>query len=210
MSVDDVSDTRYKHENDDVLGGIMNVTTCVSKVLIENCGIKLADGDVAFRNTGFNYVSIKMSGVLGLFDNRTPEVIYLFDDLARYESMTDYVLLHEMGHLLSCKAETEWHKQSKLMRANELAGVGVSIHDIFLLRKLSDREEAIADCFAQMNLGALGLSTDIPLPRSRMASYEQAWGSEAMAELNNIAYGLTILFNDLIEAGRKAKTWRIS
>lgn len=174
----------------------------VAKMLISNAGIVVADGNAHFSRTGgLSYVMMKLQRTLGLFDATTPDTIYTFDDeMALMPEAVDYVLLHELGHLLSHKAGYEFHAKANKLRADKR--LVLNPQERLEMAHLGDLEECIADCFAMGTLMSLGLNADLPLLIVRMDGYVRRHGEAVVQDLNKLAYGLVPLFNDMIEKRR--------
>lgn len=177
-------------------------STRVSAVIlsvISSAGVEVLDGDKTYRSDGMTfdivkhlrYAKLKMMGVMGMFDPTTPGKVYIFDHVT--EEMIDYVLLHELGHLLSFRAKLGFHSLAEKLGLHTEKPVpmgSVRFEDLIQLKRLQFEEECIADCFAMGMLMRLGLSYEIELLHSRMNQYVDRLGNERIEELNRMAFSL--------------------
>ena len=175
--------------------------------IIVSSGVEVLDGDKTygpeegvFKDIGqlMNYASLKMSGVMGMFDPLTPDKLYIFDHVS--EGMIDYVMLHELGHLMSFRAKLGFHALAERMGLHNKNPLRfMDMKQLAELRNLQYEEECIADCFAMGMLMRLGLNYEIPLLNERMNGYVQRLGEGRVQELNKMAYGLAMNMNRKVE-----------
>ena len=181
----------------------MEIKACVAKNLCLNAGIKLADGDVAFRPMGIHYVMMKLSRVLGMFDATQSDTIFVFDDLGNSPELTDYVLLHELGHMMSYRCDTAYHAFVKAHSApGDVTLTLPCLLDRIKFEELKVEEEAIADSFAAGMLVALGLPSN-RLLQERLGMYHARYGFEKMAELNRLAMTFVPKLTEMIDVHNK-------
>lgn len=176
--------------------------------IIVSSGVEVLDGDKTYgpKNDGsddarkmLHYYQLKMIGVMGMFDPITPDKLYIFDRVE--ERLVDYVMLHELGHLMSYRARLGFHALAErlgLHTENPLRRLDFS--QMVELKRLQFEEECIADCFALNMLLRLGLNFDIDLLHQRLDKYEQVLGSARVEELNGMAFQLGLSVSERIAA----------
>lgn len=93
---------------------------------------------------------LKMRKTFGAFDHRKPNQIIMFNECG--EERLEYVIAHELGHLLNCKEENEHFKMLKSGEA-----IAIMLTDMRRWHLISLIEEFRADTFAWLVMQELNL-----------------------------------------------------
>lgn len=148
--------------------------------------------DMGINIKGFNDLSIQqkfsvtMYGAKGLFCIDDVNSVYMFDSCE--EEDVDYVLAHELSHLLSCR------EGGHLFELNNKLKVGETISDENkkLRWQLVHLEECQADMFAYIMCGALGIQVPDWVSHIRMLNHRLSLSEEHMQQCEDSAKQLFI------------------